>query len=89
MERREIDVALVPPRPGPEKLAQCTKFRADGFAPPLCAKSLSKVQSVDQRMCLGMRCRLSPNADIQAMLLCVRRWRDSAQPKAVTCRSRS
>jgi hypothetical protein len=26
--------------------------------------SLSKVQSVDQRMRLGMRCRLSPNADL-------------------------
>ena len=26
---------------------------------------LSKVQSVDQRMRLGMRCRLSPTADVQ------------------------
>ena len=30
----------------------------------LCSVLLSKVQSVDQRMRLGMRCRLSPTADV-------------------------
>jgi hypothetical protein len=50
LERREIDVALVP-RPGPEKPAQCTNSELRRRF----ARSLSKVQPVDQRMRLGMR----------------------------------
>ena len=38
------------------------KGPADLFTPTI--RALSKVQSVDQRMRLGMRCRLSPTADV-------------------------
>jgi hypothetical protein len=61
--RPSYDVALVPPRPGPEKRT-VHQFRADGFASPFCARSLSKVQSVEQRMRLGRRCRLLPTAAV-------------------------
>jgi hypothetical protein len=59
LERREIDVALVP-RPGPEKPAQCTNSELRRRF----ARSLSKVQSVDPTDVPGMRCRLSPTADV-------------------------
>ena len=44
--------------------AECRHWSGRAVRWSSCAILLSKVQSVDQRMRLGMRCRLSPTADV-------------------------
>ena len=58
-----------PHRQPPLDIAGCNGVRIGHVAAPRLRRCktcglLSKVQSVDQRMRLGMRCRLSPTADV-------------------------